>query len=417
MSGPAPKGWCPSLFEPMASGDGLLVRVRPYGAVLTAAAGRALAAASARWGSGAVEATSRAGLQIRGLSGSAAGPFAAAMAAAGLADADPAAERRRGVVATPLAGDDPCASRHAAPVAAALEGALAAETRLGALPPKFGFLVDGGGVLGLAGVRADICVRLVGERCEVAADGSGLVAAAGAAEAAGTAVALARAFLDLSAHVAPAPRRMRALVEAVGAEAVFGAAGLAAAASGFPAAAPRRAAVGWLPYPHGERGAFGFGLPFGTMLAADLAALADAAERFGDGTLRVTPWRALVVPGAAPRVVPALRDGGVGLGLIVDPADPRVTVAACPGRPACASATVDARADAAALAALGLPGTVHVSGCAKGCAHPGPAAVTLVGDAGRYRFVRQGRAADESVVRGLSIAEAVDLLRREGVAA
>jgi len=414
VSLPAPKGWCPSLFEPMASGDGLLVRVKPRGAMLTAPAARTLAAAASRWGNGVIEATGRASLQVRGLSQGAVGPFAAAMVAAGLADADAAVERRRVIVATPLAGDDPAASRHAAPVAAALERMLAAETRLAALPSKFGFLVDGGGALGLAGVAADIRVRLTGESCEVAADGSALIATAGAAGAAEAAMKLAHAFLILAAGVTPAPRRMKALFESVGADAVFAAAGLAITASGSPAAArPRRTPIGWLPYACGERGAFGLGLPFGTMAASDLAALADAAERFGDGTLRVTPWRVLVAVGVVPRAAAALRDVGTGRGLIVDPADSRLAVVACPGCPACASATVDTRAVAAALAALGLPGTVHVSGCAKGCAHPGPAAITLVGHDGRYGIVRHGRAADELAERELIAAEAVALLGRE----
>ena len=38
------RGWCPSLYDPMATGDGLLVRVKPPGARLSAAAARALAA-------------------------------------------------------------------------------------------------------------------------------------------------------------------------------------------------------------------------------------------------------------------------------------------------------------------------------------------------------------------------------------
>ena len=208
------------------------------------------------------------------------------------------------------------------------------------------------------------------------------------------------------------------LVEAVGAETVFAAAGLVAAASESPAPAGLHGtAVGSLLYPGGKRGAFGLGLPFGTMMAADLAALADAAERFGDGILRVTPWRTLVVGGTAPHRMASLRDAGTGRGLIVDPADPRLAVAACPGRPACASATVDTRATAAALAGLRLPGMVHVSGCAKGCAHPGPAAITLVGRDGRYGIVRQGRASDEPAERGLTATEVVALLRHEGAPA
>jgi precorrin-3B synthase len=73
---------------------------------------------------------------------------------------------------------------------------------------------------------------------------------------------------------------------------------------------------------------------------------------------------------------------------------------------------VDTEADAAALAARGLPraGLLHLSGCAKGCAHPGPAAVTLVGEAGRYGLRRDGTAREAPERGGLSIAEVADWL-------
>ena len=67
------------------------------------------------------------------------------------------------------------------------------------------------------------------------------------------------------------------------------------------------------------------------------------------------------------------------------------------------------------LAALGLAGTLHVAGCAKGCAHPTPADITLVGEAGRYDIVLGGRPTDTPTWRGVTVTEAANLLR--GVAA
>ncbi len=123
-------------------------------------------------------------------------------------------------------------------------------------------------------------------------------------------------------------------------------------------------------------------------------ALADAAERFGAGSLRVTPWRALVVPGVGRARGRALLDAGTRLGLITDPADPRLAVAACPGHPACASATMDTRADAAALAALGLPGPSTSLAAPRDAPIPGRPRSPWSGTAGRYGIVRHGRAAD-----------------------
>ena len=147
------------------------------------------------------------------------------------------------------------------------------------------------------------------------------------------------------------------------------------------------------PAPVGDLGcAFGVAPPLGQFTADMLAGLADVAARAG-GTVRTTPWRALLVTGGG-RVA--------GAGWITDPDDKRLLVTACVGAPGCAQATVAARADAAVL----RPSRpVHVSGCAKGCAHPG-AARTLVGRDGLYDLVAFGRASDPPERTGLSFADA-----------
>jgi precorrin-3B synthase len=206
---------------------------------------------------------------------------------------------------------------------------------------------------------------------------------------------------------------MRDLVKAVGAHAVFAEAGLDAPASAQAMrAAPR--AIGHLAIGGGPRDAFGIGLPFGQLEAPAFAALAALAEQYGDGTVRVTPWRAVVIAGVARSDAPALAAAAAEIGLIVDAADARLSIAACPGKPSCASATVETRADAARLAALhkATGGLVHVSGCAKGCAHPGPADATLVGSLGRYGVVLGGTAKDQPIAAGLTIDAAISVIER-----
>ena len=46
------------------------------------------------------------------------------------------------------------------------------------------------------------------------------------------------------------------------------------------------------------------------------------------------------------------------------------------------------------LAASDFRGTIHVSGCAKGCARSATADLTLVGEGGRFGMVRHGTARD-----------------------
>jgi len=119
-----------------------------------------------------------------------------------------------------------------------------------------------------------------------------------------------------------------------------------------------------------------------------LAGLAAFAAGEADGWIRTTPWRSVVVVGAGDA---AARAGEWGL--VSDPADKRLGITICPGQPACASGLIQTRPIADLLAKLGLE-DVHVSGCAKGCAHPGPAAITVVGGVNGVGVVRNGRAGD-----------------------
>ena len=89
---PAIKGWCPTLLSPMESGDGWLARVKPSAGTLSAAAARLIADAARRHGNGHIDLTSRANLQIRGLSPRSAEAFAETIIGAGLASANPSLE-------------------------------------------------------------------------------------------------------------------------------------------------------------------------------------------------------------------------------------------------------------------------------------------------------------------------------------
>lgn len=83
MTAPVIRGWCPGALRPMESGDGLVVRVRPPGGRLTAAQGRALAAAARIHGNGLIDLTARASLQLRGASAAGHAALVAELRAAG----------------------------------------------------------------------------------------------------------------------------------------------------------------------------------------------------------------------------------------------------------------------------------------------------------------------------------------------
>ena len=411
---PAIKGWCPTLLSPMESGDGWLARVKPSAGTLSAAAARLIADAARQHGNGHINLTSRANFQIRGLSPRSAEDFARTIIGAGLASANPSLEAIRNVMANPLGPDDPSAAFDSHAAARDIEAMLAGEPSLWALPSKFDIVVDGGGVLPLDDVGADIMVRAGETGLAVHLDGGTLASPCSPATVAEAVKALALAFLCLSAQRSEKPRRMRALGMAVGEEAIFSEAGLTAVPVSNRLTREANSRIGLISLAEQAGSAFGVGLPFGRIEANALRALADLSDCYGDGTLRTSPWRALLLTGIAAANAARLSDDIEALGPIVDPADPRLNIYACVGAPDCISASVDARADAARLAAaIGAAhtDTLHVSGCSKSCAHRGAATLTLVGRDGRYDLIRNGSAADRPSLTGLSIDQIEALLQ------
>jgi precorrin-3B synthase len=394
----------------MRSGDGLLLRVKPRAATLSAAQAAAVAVAAARHGNGWIELTNRANLQIRGLTEEGVQPFTRAMLQAGLADADPGVERRRNLVVPPLLGEDP-ALPAGLPALVRVLHAVLVDAALDPLPGKFGLLVEGG-ELSLG--EADIAVRLSATGAELGLPGGAVLTRCQASEAPEATRRLALAFITLAPACPAPPRRMRALVQALGAARVFAQAGLPALAAGEPLQRPAPSPIGFRAYAvengtAGDRGAFGLGLPFGQISAAQLQALAGLAATFGTGGLRTTPWRAVLLPGVSAQRADALRATAEAAGLITCPTDSRLRVLTCVGQRGCASGSTETRADAAALAPH-VAGLLHLSGCAKGCAHPAAATVTLVGQDGRYGLVLGGRAGDPPARPGLTLAEAAAAL-------
>lgn len=345
---PQIKGWCPGAWRPMLSGDGLVVRVRPRGGRL--ASTQTLAQAALRHGNGWIDLTSRANIQIRGVTENSHPALLEDLAAMGLLD-DPVTEARRNITHSPFAET------------LALAEAITAQD-LPVLPDKFGFLLDTGKARWLADTPGDIRIERGHNGLILRADGAATGMPVTEADAPQAAADLARWFLAsggaphgrgrMAAHIARTP--------------------LPATLSGDapPAPAMPRPAPGMRP-----EGAL-VALEFGQMRAETLAEIT--------APVRVTPWRMLLLE---TRTLPNHPD------LITDPADPLLRVVACTGAPGCPQALAETRALARRLAPHVPPDALlHVSGCAKGCAHPMPAPLTLVATGTGFAMIRGGRASD-----------------------
>jgi precorrin-3B synthase len=375
MSAPEIKGWCPGALRPMQSGDGWLVRIRPPGGMLTPAQAAGIAKASQTHGNGILDLSSRANLQLRGVRPEAHAALIDDLSVLGLIDPDIASETARNIVVTPFWQARDGTQALAARLAAALTAAPP-------LPGKFGFAVDTGPNPVLTDTPADIRLeRGMSGQLILRPDGHALGQAVTEGNAIDAALALAQWFLSTGG--APQGRgRMAAHLAR------------AALPDGFtfaPAPPLPRPLPG--AHPQGALVAFAFGQMPAAILA-DLAALGR--------DLRLTPWRMLLIEGLPrPRDLP---------GLITAPDDPLLRVTACTGAPGCPQAQGETRALARALAPLAGDG-LHVSGCAKGCAHPGVAPVTLVATPQGYDLIRSGTAIDIPHLTGLSPARIAEVLK------
>ncbi|MEM8878053.1 MAG: precorrin-3B synthase [Pseudomonadota bacterium] len=404
---PETKGWCPSLLRPMQSGDGLIARLKPTAATFRTSDLRPIVAAAESYGNGHCELTRRGNLQARGFDDNGHAALARVAIEHGLALKHPAAEARRTVLSSPLSlKDDPSCAFDAHSFARDLELAIANADDLAALPAKFGIAVDGGGALPISqsghAPGADITIAPL--------DGRPVLVLAGDADHAAL-ITLNRLVADtlslMSVFVGatgPKIRRMSDWVAREGADTVFARAGLTA--STIPWRSTQAdPPVGWIQLT-GKVGVLVIAAPFGRLLADQLHNLCDLADRYGDGTLRITPWRSVVLPGVSTEQAAAATADCRALGLIIEPDDPRLRIAACAGAPGCQHAHAPAVQDAERLAGnWNGTGLLHVSGCAKGCAHSGTADVTLIAGRDGYDWIEAGSVTDPVSEHGLTVDE------------
>ncbi|GKQ49821.1 precorrin-3B synthase [Bradyrhizobium sp. Ce-3] len=377
MSAVAIKGWCPGALRPMQSGDGLVVRIRPRGGRLDAAQAAGIAQLADRYGNGLIDLTSRANLQIRGVRDEGHPPLIEGLAELELLDAGADIEAQRNILVTPFwtADDDTRA------LAAELERALAAAVL--DLPTKFGFAIDDGNARVLAGASADIRIeRARNGKLLVRADGARSGLSVAWSEAVQVALALAEWFVA-SGGAKGEKRRMAAHLA--------GGASLPPSLRGDSEPVARSADPVPGLYPTGAM----VGVAFGQLTLQTLSHLAGCTQ-----ALRMTPWRMVLAEG-----MPEMPRGA---DLVTDPNDPALRVHACSGAPRCREAYADTRALASALAAfVPADARLHVSGCAKGCAHSGSADITLVASSDGFDFIRRGTTRDAPEMRGLMSADLV----------
>jgi precorrin-3B synthase len=346
---------CPGAVELHQAADGGLARIRVPGGTLPAAQWDVVRLAALELGTGSLELTSRANLQIRGLADGV--ELGARLTAAGLL---PSAthERIRNIIAAPLEDNQALVD--------AVDAALCADPELASLPGRFlltvGQAVSGlGGDFGLvsADVGASAWVLLLG------GTDTG-VRVQDPVDAVLTAARLFQRIRGTAWRLSEVDGGVRKITEHFG-------------VSDAPRITPAVTPVAPSPTTPG--------VPLGRLDARSLAGV----------PVRLTPWRSLVVP-----------PGTDTSGLITDPASPWHGVSACTGRPGCAKSLSDVRADARSwvnashhthdsgrvppISTLATrsdtPGAVHWSGCERRCGRPHGDVIEFVATGDGYEEIR-----------------------------
>jgi precorrin-3B synthase len=412
---------CPGLLRIVQAKDGGICRIKLPCGRLSAVQARAVAAAASVHASGLIEATNRSNLQVRGVRAGAEQALIEALLAAGLGADSPGADDVRNLMASPLAGLDPSALADISPLAEELLALLQDKPHLHALSPKFALLLDGGEAMAMLEHPHDIWLAAMGRGEDAlyafglascppqAQDDAPALAAVRRAQVPALVESLLELFLELAT---PDQSRMRHLLANHPEGDLLLRLQQRLALPLLPAGEWRRAAP--QPFAHlGIRdGRHVGGAPaLGRLDSTQLSALAELADTYGDGSLRLTPWQSVLLPNT--RDAAACLGAMQALGLSTVAREPLARLIACTGSAGCAKGLADTKADALALAPLLPAGAMaHLSGCPRSCAAAHVAPLTLLAAGpGRYDLYQRGGAGfGRLLARDLSIQEAGERL-------
>jgi precorrin-3B synthase len=343
---------CPGALQLHQAADGALARVRLPGGVIAPKHLEALAHAATRFGSPAMELTSRGNIQLRSLNDSAA--VAEIVAAAGLLPSQ-THERVRNVVASPLSGRVG-GSTDIRGLITELDDAIQSDPALAELPGRFMFGVDDGRA-DISGLAADVGAHFVSEST------AALLLSGRDTGVRLNASAVVPALVAVATQFAASHGKAWRIAEL---------ADTAPLLQEFtPCAAPGttwppvvRPPVGWLTQDDG-RVALGAAVPLGVLQARVAEFLAAI-----NAPMAITPWRSVLVfdldEGVADTALRVLAP----MGLVFDGNSPWLSVSACTGSPGCEHSAADVRADATAALDDPADGHRHFVGCERACGSP-----------------------------------------------
>ena len=396
------------LFYLTPAHEGFMCRLRIPGGQLKTFQWRELARVASELTSGYVQITTRANLQMRLIQPKDAPELLRRVQGIGLHTRGAGADNIRNITACPTAGIDPGEIIDVTPFCHDLAQLIISSREFYDLPRKFNIALDGGGPISSVEDTNDIGARAVrietGERDEAGVEitpgiyfrialggASGHQAFArdagilvGPSELVRVIAALVRVYITNGNRTDRKRARLKWLLESWSLEKYIGETekilGTALLRHRAP---PARPAVPTAHHPqvgvHHQKQAglnyIGVNVPVGQITPKQMLRVAEIADLYGSGEIRLTVWQNLILPNVPDSFVETARKALLKAGFDSRPSHIRSGLVACTGNSHCKFAQADTKSHALALAEhlektikLDQPINIHLTGCPNSCA-------------------------------------------------
>ncbi len=438
------------LFFVAPAQNSFMCRLRMPGGILNSLQFHGVADLAAELGGGYADITTRANLQVREIGASAAPEVLTRLADLGLTSRGAGADNVRNVTGSPTAGIDRQELLDTRSDARRIHHHILNHRELFGLPRKFNIAFDGSGSVPVLEDTNDVAFTAVpvaaghgvepGVHYRLAlggitghkdfARGTGVIVTP--ADTTPVCDAILRVFIASGDRTNRSKARLKYVLDAWGFDRFLAAveAELGRPLTRVPDAAllptppqSRSAHVGIHPQKQPGLSYVGVVVPVGRVTAERMRGLADIADRFGSGTIRLTVWQNLLISDIPDERVPAALAAIEALGLGHAAGPLRAGLVACTGSGGCKFAASDTKGHAASLVdwleqriTLDSPVNIHLTGCHHSCAQHYIADIGLLG-AKVERGDELVEGYDLHVGGGAGANQAIGRLIRPGVAA
>jgi ferredoxin-nitrite reductase len=414
--------------------DAYMARLRIPGGFLSTHQFREIARIAEQLTSGYVQITTRANFQLRLIEPRNAPEFLRRVQAVGLHTRGAGADNIRNLTANPTAGIDPVELIDTRPLIEELGARILNDRAYYNLPRKFNIAIDGGGLIGAVEDTNDIGAKAVPHNGGVAfrialggatghkafARDAGIIVEPG--KVIGVILAMVRVFIAKGNRSDRKKARLKHLLEKMPiadfvaeTEKLLG-----SPLTRLPLEADSmRWASQELPhshvgdFPQKQRGLnyVGAFIPVGQITPKQMMRVAELADLYGSGEVRLTVWQNFIIPNVPDAFVPTLKKALEKCGLTTRQSHLSSGVIACTGSRFCKFAQADTKGHALELikqlesrVELDQPVNIHFTGCPNSCAQHfmgdiGLMGVKVKGEEGYHVFVGGGFGKHQAVGR------------------